>query len=415
MKKHKMLSDLPRTAKYTILSQLPWGLFCKIVLFYAPLYMKAVGLNEIQIGSISTIGLFFAFIWQLLASPIINKFGRKRTLFVFDLICWTAAMFIWAVAQNYWYFVAAAAINAAVKVSGVAYFCLLTEDTKPEKRAKALGTVNVVNNAPGLLMPIAGLAIAKFGIVPAMRFWYFLGGIVLTCGFVFRNAMITETSAGIELMKKHSNLKLASSIHKGFGQVKKYYNNKEFRSILWIYILTNIVFATNFIQVIYLKDRLGFDEKELALTQVISALTYLLYLGIMPRIKSGKDKKILTVSLYAGVAGAILFIAVPKGSILFMLAAMVVITVGNFVSVTYRDAVFMNSVGKLEKADIYSTVQIISAIVCTPVGWLVGLGYTYNPIVPFIGVASLLLIAAVSATNVMLSGKTTNKACVGEH
>lgn len=409
MKKQRMLSDLPRNAKYTILGQLPWGLFCKILLFYAPLYMKAMGLNEIQIGSISTIGLFFSFLWQIVASPVSNKFGRKRTLLIFDLICWSAAMFIWAFAKNYWYFVAAAVINAAVKVSGVAYFCLLTEDTKPEKRAKALGIVNVVNNAPGLLMPIAGLAIARFGIIPAMKFWYFVGGIVVTCGFIFRNAMITETSAGLEIMKKNSEVKLSASIRKGFTQVKNSFANKEFTSIFWIYILTNLIFAANFIQVIYLKESLGFDEKALALTQVIAALTYLMYLGVLPLIKSGKDKKILTASLYSGVIGAILFIAVPKGNLIFMLVAMVVTTIGNFVSITYRDAVLMNSVGKLEKADTYSSVQIISGIACTPVGWLVGLGYTYNPLVPFVGVALLFLIAAVISTGLMFSEKTIGK------
>lgn len=409
MKKQKILSDLPRTAKYTILAQLPWGLFCKILLFYAPLYMKAIGLNEIQIGSVSTIGLFFAFLWQILASPISNKFGRKRTIFIFDLICWSSAMFTWAFAKNYWYFVAAAIINAAVKVSGVAYFCLLTEDTKPEKRAKALGIVNVVNNAPGLLMPIAGLAIAKFGIIPSMRFWYFVGAIVVTFGFIIRNAMITETAAGLELMKKHSDVKIKNSIRRGFKQVKNSFINKEFRSIFWIYILTNLIFAANFIQVIYLKDKLSFDEGSLALTQVIASLTYLMYLGILPLIKSGKDKKILTASLYSGVAGAILFIAVPKGNLILMLAAMVVTTVGNFVSITYRDAVLMNSVGKLEKADIYSTVQIISGVACTPVGWLVGLGYTYNPVAPFIAVALLFLIAAIISTSLVFSEKTVEE------
>lgn len=364
--------------------------------------MKAVGLNEIQIGSISTIGLAFAFIWQLLASPICNKLGRKRTIIIFDLICWTVSMFIWAFAKNYWYFAVAASINAAVKVSGVAYFCLLTEDTKPEKRSKALGIVNVINNAPGILMPLAGLAIAKFGIISFMRTWYFIGAIVVTCGFIFRNAMITETSAGVELMKKHVNIGLTSSINKGFGGLKKHFTNKQFRSVFWIYILTNIIFASNFIQVIYLKDRLGFNEKALAITQVISALTYLTYLVIMPHIKGGKDKKILTASLYAGVAGSIIFITVPKGNLLLMLVAMIVITVGNFMSLIYRDAVFMNSIGKLEKADTYSTVQIISAIVCIPVGWLVGHGYTYNPVIPFLGVAVLFLVASIIATTILV-------------
>jgi MFS family permease len=398
----KMISDLPRSAKYTILAQIPWGIFGRIVLFYAPLYMKGIGLNEIQIGSVSSVGLLFSFIWQILASPISNKWGRKRTIFTFDLLCWSAPMFIWAVAQNYWYFIIAAIINASVKVSGVAYFCLLTEDTQPEKRSKVLGIVNVINNAAGIIMPLCGFAIAYFGIVPTLRFMYFTGAIFMTGGFILRNALITETSAGVELMKSHSTMQLTSSLIKGLEKFKKAFKDRQFRMIVLIYVITNLIFSANFIQIIYLKGSLGFNEKAISITQVVASIIYLLYLVVGPHIKAGKDKKILTGSLYMGVIGSILFVMVQKGNLLFMLVAIAVITIGNFLSITYRDAVFMNTVGELEKADLYSTVQIVSAIACTPVGWLVGHAYTYNPIIPFLCNSVLFLFAAIISTFMLL-------------
>jgi MFS family permease len=395
----KLLSDLPRTAKYTALAQIPWGVFGRVVLFYAPLYMKEMGLDEIQIGSISTVGLFFAMIFQIIASPISNKLGRKRTIFIFDLICWSTPMFIWAFAQNYWYFVVAAVVNAAVKVSGVAYFCLLTEDTKPVKRVKVIGIVNVINNAAGVLMPLAGFAIAYYGIIPTFRTLYFVGGIVMTLGFIIRNKLITETTAGKTLMKSHSKMHFSSSLLSGFKIFSKSVKLKEFRKILYIYIITNVIFAANFIQIIYLKNHLGFDEKSLSITQVIASLIYLLYLVILPRIKGGQDNKILTYSLFTGVLGAVLLVIAPKQNLMFMLITIAIVTLGNFISVTYRDAVFMNSVGELEKADLFSTVQIVAAIICTPVGWLVGHGYTYDSKLPFLCISILFLLAAlISAT-----------------
>lgn len=89
-----LLSDIPKSSRYTVLTQPFWSVFGIVVLFYAPLYMQALRLSEIQIGSLSTVSTFFGFIWLFLASPINNKLGRRKTLFFFDIFCWTIPMLI---------------------------------------------------------------------------------------------------------------------------------------------------------------------------------------------------------------------------------------------------------------------------------------------------------------------------------
>ncbi|RAI87270.1 MFS transporter [Paenibacillus pabuli] len=92
----KLLQDLPRNPRYSILLEPVWAIPGTIVLFYAPLYMKEAGLSDIEIGLINSVNLYFAFIFQLFAGSITNKLGRKRTTLIFDLIAWSVPMFIWA-------------------------------------------------------------------------------------------------------------------------------------------------------------------------------------------------------------------------------------------------------------------------------------------------------------------------------
>jgi len=51
--------------------------------------MAAVGLGDAQIGLIASLGFLLQFIWGLLSGAIVDKYGRRRTMLVFGLICWT--------------------------------------------------------------------------------------------------------------------------------------------------------------------------------------------------------------------------------------------------------------------------------------------------------------------------------------
>lgn len=72
--------ELPDNPRYSIWLEPLWAIPGTIVLFYAPLYMKGAGLSDIQIGLINSINLYFAFVFQMFAGAVTNKWGGNEHL-----------------------------------------------------------------------------------------------------------------------------------------------------------------------------------------------------------------------------------------------------------------------------------------------------------------------------------------------
>lgn len=405
----KMLIDLPRNAKYSIIVEPLWAVFGGMIFFYVPLYMKELGLSELEMGTVNTVYLFIAFICHFFAGPITNRIGRKKTTLVFDILSWSIPMFIWAVAQNFWFFLLAAVINALVKVVVVSWFCLITEDTPQDKRAKVFGIIYVINYAAGIFTPVTGFFIARYGTVPTMRFVYALGLISMTSMFLIRNAFVTETHAGMELMQKHGQLSFTQSIKSYISTVLAACRNKNLILISLIYIITNFILSMNFFQVLYMKEYLEFGTGIVSATPGISAvINVLLYIIVVPRLKRFNEEKILTNAISVGAAGSFMFLLIPKSNIYFLIITISILAVGNFIMQTYRDSVFMNKLGEHEKADMFSAVQTFTTLICIPSGYIAGYAYSISPKLPFVLISvlfiaalivSLLLIKSISLKN----------------
>lgn len=400
----RFLSDLPRNTRNCIKVEPLWALFGGMIFFYVPLYMKEIGLSEVEMGVINTVNLLFSFVFHFFAGPITNRLGRKRTTLIFDLISWSIPMFIWAVAQNFWYFLIAAGINAFVKVVYVSWYCLLTEDAPQDKRAKAFGLIYLINYATGIFTPITGFLIARFGTISTMRVVYALGLISMTSMFIIRNAFTTETRAGREIMDKHSGLSLPQSLKSYILTISRVFQNRNIILISLVYIITNFIISMNFFQILYLKEYLGFSEKAVSITPGINALiNVILYILVVPRLSRFAEEKNLAAALGVGLVGSLLFLAIPKNNLFVLIAVAGILAISNFIMQTYRDSVFMNKVGEHEKADLFGAVQTLTALVCIPSGYIGGLAYSISPVIPFILIA-VLFTAAFTVSFLLISG-----------
>ncbi len=402
----KLLSDLPRNARYPVFFQPLWALFSVTVLFYAPLYMKAVGLSDIEIGTINTSTTFFAFFWHFLAGPITNKMGRRKTIAIFDVICWGIAMLVWALARNFWWFLAAGLINSSVKVAAVSWNCLISEDTPANKRARVFSLMYFINSAAGLLIPVAGLFISKYGTEPTMRVLYTLAGITVSGMSVARYHFTTETRAGLEIMKKHGGQSLVQSFKSFITTTLRVYRNRRVILVTLVFVITNFIAGLNFFQVIYFKEQLKYDESVFSLTPAINALlNILLFVFAMPYLRRMSEVKNLIFSLLACAVGALMFLFMPAYNPFILFLTMGILAAGNFIVSTNRDAVFMNSVDDDVKADAFSAVLTITTLSCVPAGYIAGWSYSLNPVYPFIIILCLYAIAAVFAVMLAVDDK----------
>jgi DHA1 family tetracycline resistance protein-like MFS transporter len=101
---------------------------------YASVYMLNLGVGERQIGFLTSLGLLLQIFTSFISGYLTDRLGRRRALLYFDLIGWSIAAFIWAVSQNFWYFLIAAVFNSFLRVPNTAWYCLLVEDTDPKDR-----------------------------------------------------------------------------------------------------------------------------------------------------------------------------------------------------------------------------------------------------------------------------------------
>ncbi|MFB8374095.1 MFS transporter [Paenibacillus taichungensis] len=392
----KLLQDLPRNPRYSILLEPVWAIPGTIVLFYAPLYMKEAGLSDIEIGLINSVNLYFAFVFQLFAGSITNKLGRKRTTLIFDLIAWSVPMFIWAFSQNFWLFLIAYLLNATSKFVTVSFNCLIIEDVEEHKRSKVFAILNMIITGAGVLTPIAGVVIADFGIVPTLASIYFVGGILMTVMFFIRNRYTDETAVGKELMGMHSQTRVIQSLASSLRVFGKSFYKRRLLPIILITVLSNLILQLSFFQVIFFKEQLKFNDQIISFIPVVTAVTVmLLYLVIIPRLKRRSEENYVSFSIILSTVGAILFLLIPAGNIAMLFLTLIVLAAGNFILQTYRDSLLMNRLGTHEKADMFSAVQTVMTLTAIPSGYLTGLLYHYNPVLLFSVILVLYIVLMV--------------------
>ena len=390
----KLLGDINNNARISLLVIPMWSIFWGLVFFYSPLYMRQIGLSEIEIGLVNTTSMIFAFLCHLVASPITNRLGRKRTTLIFDLLSWSGSMLIWAISQNVWWFLVAGIVNALSKIVSVSWNCLISEDEKKEKVPKIYTILSLINSSIGIFALITGFFIAKFGLVSSMRALYAIGALSMAIMFVVRNLLVTETAAGKKLMNDHRGLSVLESMGCYLELMSGLYKNRKFILLLIIYVTSNFILSLNIFQIIFLKEELAFSEESISLVAFIVAVSNILIFAFaVPRLARMRSETILAISIAGSLVGSLLFMFIPKNDLVTMLAVMALNGTSLFILAAYRDSLFMNSQGEHDKADMFAAVQTLTTLCCIPAGFVGGALYELTPVAPFVLVAIMNLIA----------------------
>ncbi|WP_252891667.1 MFS transporter [Thermoclostridium stercorarium] len=99
LKKNRLLHTLlelrgnPRACIYT---EPMWGLSMNLCLPYASVYMIALGLNDVQVGIVTSVYMFSQTIFAFISGAVIDKLGRRKSTAIFDFLAWSIPCLIWA-------------------------------------------------------------------------------------------------------------------------------------------------------------------------------------------------------------------------------------------------------------------------------------------------------------------------------
>ena len=89
------LRELRGNPRVTVLTEIMFGIPYNLFAPFASVYMLAFGITDQQIGSLASLGLVVQIFSALLSGAIVDKVGRRLTLFINDILCWGVPCLIW--------------------------------------------------------------------------------------------------------------------------------------------------------------------------------------------------------------------------------------------------------------------------------------------------------------------------------
>ena len=416
MKNHSLITTLrsltgnPRGCVYT---EPLWGIPFNLYAPYVSIYMLALGLSDTQIGTILSISWGFQIIMALVSGVITDKLGRRLTTLIFDILAWTIPALIAALAQNFWYFLAAGIINSLWRVVHNSWACLLVEDAEPHQLVDMYTWIYIGNQLVGFVAPLAGILIGIFSLVPTMRGLYTFGAVMFTLKAIITYRMTEETAQGKVRMQetRHQSALNVLSEYKGVLRTLLRTPQTLYTAGIMLVVTISTLISGSFWAII-VTEKLHIPAQNLALFPLLkSAIILSFFFVVMPRLNKMHYKLPLAIGFLGFVASQLMLIAAPVGGYLFLIVS-VVLEACSFAAVSpLTDQMVALTINPQERARILSILYVGIILLTSPFGWIAGTLSARNKDLPFILNIALFAAGAVLA---YMAGHASQKRLAAE-
>lgn len=411
MKNHSLITTLksltgnPRGCVY---SEPLWGIPFNLYTPYVSIYMVALGVTETQIGLIVSISWFFQIFLALLSGVVTDKLGRRLTTLIFDILSWSVPALISAVAQNFWYFLAAGLINSFWRIVHNSWSCLLVEDAEPDQLVDIYTWIYIATQIVGFAAPLAGILIGVFSLIPTVRGLYFFAAIMFVIKAITTYHMTQETEQGnIRLHEtRHQSVLMILSEYKGvFRDILQSPQTLYTAGIMIVVSITAIISGSFW--AIIVTEKLHIPAQNLAIFPFVrSGIMLLFFFLIMPRLNRMHYQLPMVIGFLGFVTSQILLITAPDKGYFFLIIS-VFLEACSFAAVSpLVDQMIVLTIDPKERARIQSILYVGIILFTSPFGWIAGNLSQINKNLPFILNISLFLIGAVLA---YMAGKASQE------
>ncbi|MFN2200555.1 MAG: MFS transporter, partial [Caldilineaceae bacterium] len=357
-----------------------WGIPYNLYAPFVSVYMVALGLSDSQIGLLASIGLGFQVFWTMISGAITDKFGRKRTTFVVDLISWSIPCLIWAIAQDFTYFLVAAIINSTWRITHNSWQCLLVESTEPALLVDVWSLIYISGLVAAFFSPITSLLVASFTLVPTMRGLYLLAFVMMTAKFVIMNAMVTEPEPGIVRMEETRDQSIWSIVRESHIVVRRVLHSPETVLILSLMLIVGIGNMINqTFWAIMVTEKLQVPDQYLPIFYFVKSMTMLVfYFLIMPKLRLMNALKPMLVGFACMILSWTILVNIAPGSYGFILLATVLEGIGYPALSPMLEKLIAINVEPKERSRIMAFLYLIVLLGTTPFGWIGGQMSEFN-------------------------------------
>lgn len=389
MLRHPLIQSLltlkgnPRACVYTEpLFVIPYFLYIP----YASIYMLALGLSDQQVGLITSIGMGCQVFTALIGGAITDKFGRRMTTFVSDLVSWSIPALILVLAQNIWYFLAAAILNSFWRISSISWTCLMVEDAKPEQIIPIWTWVYIAGLIAAFFAPLSGKLVEITGLATAARWLYFFALVTMTIKFIVLFVYSTETQRGRERLletRSQSLFKLFSEYHGVAGQILRAPQTLLTMGLLIVIGIGASINGTFW--GILVTQKLKIPPEHIALFPLARSLVMLaMFFLITPRLSSKPFHRPMIAGFAGIILSQLLLIAMPAQNY-FLLVISAILEASSIALVNpLVDSLLVFTVDPGERARINAILYVFIFLFTSPFGWIAGTLSGYNRTLPFV-------------------------------
>ena len=317
------LRNLKGNVRACVYTEPLWGIPFNLYTPYVSIYMLALGLSDVQIGLIVTISLVLQIGSSLLGGVVTDKLGRRKTTFIFDTISWSIPCLIWAVAQNFTFFLVAAVINSLWRMTMTSWTCLLVEDADPAFLVDIYSWIYISGLMAGFFAPIAGVLIGVFSLVPTMRALFLFAFVLMTIKFAVLYHFSTETQRGLIRMKESVNQSLFMLIrqYRGvLGQILRAPQTLYTIGIMLV-ISTCSTISSTFWAILVTRRILIPAQNIVVYPFVRSAIMLIFFFVVVPRVRNLPFRNPMLIGFGGFMLSQVVLVLVPEKSYLLLLVS----------------------------------------------------------------------------------------------
>ena len=402
MNNHSLITSLkslrgnPRGCVYT---EPLWGIPFHLYSPYVSIYMVALGLADKQIGLILSISWGFQIVLALLSGAVTDKLGRRRTTLIFDILSWSIPALISAVAQNFWYFLAAAVINSVWRITHNSWTCLLVEDAEPSQLVDIYTWIYIANLLVGFVAPLAGVLISVFSLVPTMRGLYVFAAFMFTLKAVVTYWMTEETAQGkvrLHETRDQSMFHVLSGYKDVLYKLLRTPQTLYTASIMLVISISSLI-SGNFWAII-VTEKLHIPAESIAVFPFIkSAIMLVFFFVVMPRHKKMHFRVPMVVGFLGFITSQVVLITTPELGYPSLILS-VLLEACSFAAVSpLVDQMTVLTISARERARIQSILYVGIILLTSPFGWIAGTLSEISKDLPFILNIVLFAVGAALA------------------
>jgi MFS family permease len=396
------LLDLKGNPRACVYTEPLWGIPHSLYAPFASVYMAAMMLTDRQIGLIASVSMLFRAAAALFSGAVTDKLGRKKTTLIFDIFSWSVPCLLWALSQNFWWFMIAAAFNGMWQITDNSWTCLLVEDADKSSMVKIFSLVHLSGHLAVVFAPLAAILVNQLTVIPAVRILYFFSFLSMTAKFILLYIYCGETEVG-KVRKRETDGMSIWKVMSGYGRIFKliFVSPDMILALVFaiIFGITNMIMGTFF--GLYTTGNLLIPEHYLAYFPIFRSLIIAFFLFVvLPKLERFGFRSPMLTGLLFYIASHILLIFAPKEMFPVLFIYIFLEAVACSLVMPRCDSLIVILIEPGERARIRGLMTVVILAFSIPFGYLAGWLSDTDRRLPFaLGIVLFILAFIIIAAN----------------